>query len=149
MGDAKLFQLPSGQQSLIARSGFRNPDMNVEPGVSRRVNRGQRRAVVDGRQPAGVAVGHQIQAGSLFRQRAQVVQPVFTNAPALFGVFFRDAGGFLPGRRSALRDGQGMQQGLHACQCPVQIDCRRAGRAQLRDHLVQCVIAGILVQRHG
>ena len=61
MRDAVVQQFPGGQAgALIARPGLIDPDMDCDPLVMGQVDRRQCRAPIDGRQPAGVAMGQQI-----------------------------------------------------------------------------------------
>ena len=52
----------SERRTLIARPGFVHPDMQVDPRVVRRVDWRKGGAPIDGRQPAGVAVGQHVDA---------------------------------------------------------------------------------------
>ena len=54
-------QFESGEaRALIARARLIDPDMDRDSGARRLVNRRQRRAPVDGREPAGVAMGEDV-----------------------------------------------------------------------------------------
>jgi len=52
-----MTQFPCGQaRALVARAGFVDPDVNLDTGFVREVNRRRRGTPVDRRQPAGIAV---------------------------------------------------------------------------------------------
>jgi hypothetical protein len=80
-----LAKFPGGQQALVARTRFGNPDVDVDSLIERRIHRRQRGAVVDGRQPAGVAVGHHFEPARRPGRRSKW-QPVVADAAALLDV---------------------------------------------------------------
>ena len=104
--------------------------MDIDAGVERRVNRCQRRTVIDRRQPTGVAMRHDVDAFSCGGERTPQVESMLADAAALADIFLGDTPGFKPGRRRTFGRGKRLQACTHACQCPVQIDGGRTGGAE-------------------
>ena len=79
--DAVPGELARGQRrALIARPGLVDPDMDRKAGIVRLVDRRGGRAPVDRRQPAGIAMGQDIEAlcarrPALVPQRATIGSP--------------------------------------------------------------------------
>ena len=95
MGDPRLRQFPGRQQPLVARPCLRDPDLHVQPRRLRRINRSQRGAVRDRRQPTGIAVSHQSYRQT--RHRPQQIQAVATNGLVGGPVGVSDGARLLPG----------------------------------------------------
>ena len=65
--DAVFAKLPGRQTgSLVERPGFIHPDVNIDAFVKGGIDRGGGRAVLDTGQPAGVAVGQDMDGLSFF-----------------------------------------------------------------------------------
>ena len=106
MRDPVIEQFPGGQAgALVARSGLIDPDMNRNALVVGDVDRRKSGAPIDGRQPAGVAMGQQIDLCA-----AILSFPDFGNQPGAMGtdgaaggdVVVANLGGAQVGRREAL-----------------------------------------------
>ena len=71
--DTHLAQLEGGQAGpLIARAGLIDPDMDIDSCVPCSINRGSSAAIIDKGQPAGIAMGQDVDAlSSLFLPRLQ------------------------------------------------------------------------------
>ncbi|KFB70207.1 MAG: hypothetical protein CAPSK01_000042 [Candidatus Accumulibacter vicinus] len=147
MGYAVLVKFPGGQQALVARARLGNPDMEVDSLVERGIDRCQRRPVVDGRQPAGVAVGHDLDAPALADLCAQPLQAVLADAAALLHILLGDPARFEPRRLGAQWRRQRHQAGLQARQRPVQIDRRRPRRPEPPDRGEQGGVIGTRGER--
>ena len=132
-GNAVLVEFPGCQQALVARPGFGDPDMHRDAGVVRGIDGGERGAAVDRRQPAGIAVGHDMQRVAA---RDQLLAPqgeaVGADGGVLGDVFVGDGGGLGPSGGGAGFRRQRGERRLHARQRPVQIDRRRTRRPQQR-----------------
>ena len=90
-------------------------------GLLRLVYRRQRRTPLDGRQPAGVAVGHDLQR-ALRWQRPQQFQAVLADAGTVADVLFTQFQSPLQGDAGTgarLKPGHRL---LHLLQCPAQVD---------------------------
>ena len=106
---AVMAEFPGGQRSaLIARPGLVDPDVDGEAAIMRQIDRRRRRAPIDGRKPAGVAMGQDIDGfarllgrGDRFDQR----QAVPADIPVDRDIFFGDFGGTLVGRLDARAEG--------------------------------------------
>ncbi len=65
MRHAVLAQFPGGEAgALIARPGLVDPDMERDAAIMRQIDRRERRAPIDRREPAGVAMGQDLDAAS-------------------------------------------------------------------------------------
>ena len=125
VGDAMAAQLERGQRgALVAGAGFVHPDMQGDAGVMRQIDGRQRGAVIHRRQPAGIAMGEDVEflAGLLGGDLADDLQPVFADGLAHGHIFVGDGGGFLPGQGGALIARAVQQRVPHAPQGPAQID---------------------------
>src|SRR5882672_10467293 len=80
MRDAVLPQFPGGEAgALVARPGFVDPDMEGDALVMGAVDRRERRAPIDRRQPAGIAMGKDLDcaaAGLYAKRRLDQAEPM-------------------------------------------------------------------------
>jgi hypothetical protein len=109
VGNAMLAQLPRRQRrALVARPGFVDPHVQGNARVVRLVDGRQRGSVVDGGQPAGIAVGKHVDApaGLLLGELGQDVLAVFADGGAAGHVLVADLGGAL--ERGAARSATGI-----------------------------------------
>ena len=90
----------------------------------RLVDRRQGRAPVDGREPAGVAVGERIEPLAARLQAADLAQPVLADAAADLGILVADLTRPPVGRLAPLRRGQGPEQRAQIVERPAQVDRR-------------------------
>ena len=97
MRHAVMAEFPCGERSaLIARPGLVDPDMNLQAAIMREIDRRRRRAPVDRREPAGVAMGQDVDglAGplprrDLFDQRQTMPADPLVDRDVLLGDFDR------------------------------------------------------------
>jgi hypothetical protein len=125
-----LSQFPGGQAgALVQGPGFIHPDMDIDPLVVGRVDRGRGRTVLDGGQPAGVAVGQDVDGRPIFAlaDGLDEAQAVTADQAAVFGFFLGDGTGGLPGGFQLLIVRPGMDGGQDALHGPLQVDRRGAG----------------------
>ena len=151
MGYAGAGQLPGGEQTLVARAGFADPDVHFEAGGVGGVEGGEGGAVAAGGKPACVAVGHYVERPAFYsdRQRLQQAQAVAADGGVGGRVAALDRLGGGPGCGAALRGGQRAQDGLHAVECPVQVDRGGTGRAQAGVGGLQCGVGCVVPQGEG
>src|SRR5205823_11660794 len=65
MRDPMLAELPGGQTgALVARPCLVDPDMHRDAGIVGAVNGGQGSPPIDGREPAGIAMGQDLDAAA-------------------------------------------------------------------------------------
>ena len=145
---AVLEKLPGGEAgALVARTGLVHPDVQVHAALEGGEDRAERGAPVDGRQPAGVAVGEDVQAASgLLGRRFQDRRPVAADGLAGGDVLFRDAAGFVPGGGGALGSGEGFHEGGDPLHRPAQVDRRRPGSDERVAGSRQAIVGGVLPQ---
>ena len=118
-----LAELPGGQAgALVARPGFVDPDMDRDAGIMGAIDRRQRRAPVDGGEPAGIAMGQHLD-----RLRGAAALPRLLDQP-----------GAMPADRAADRD-----IGLGDLAGPGQ----RRGERGLRRRRPQCAAISPSAQR--
>ena len=132
MRHAVLSEFPGGQAgALIARSRLVDPDVNRNAGIVRLVDRRQRRAPVDGGEPACIAMGEGIDAPAFvaWLQFTDEAQPVFADAAANLGILVADLGGAAVGGLAAVGGRQRRQQCALVVERPAQVD-RRGPRLQ-------------------
>ena len=76
-GDPVLAELPGGEAgALVARPGLVDPDMERDAGIMRAIDRRQRRAPIDRGEPAGIAMGQ-----DLDRPRGAAAAPGLLDQP--------------------------------------------------------------------
>ena len=82
VGHAVLAEFPGRQRgALVARAGFVDPDMDGDAGIVGLVDRRERGAPIDGGEPAGVAMGQDVDRARRWRPACDQRQPVSTDAP--------------------------------------------------------------------
>ena len=124
-------QFPGGKQALVARTRFVDPDLQRHAGIVRLVDRRQRGAVIDGGDPAGVAVGqHLHRPAELKVQCGQQFGAVPADVAIDRNVLFRDAAGLGPRGGGTLVGRQGAGNASHAIKRPAQVDGGRTCRIQ-------------------
>ena len=150
-----LRQFPGGEaRPLVARPGLVDPDMQRNPVLMRAIDRRQRGAPIDRRQPAGVAMRQDLHrpAGGLGAVcRGDQLPAVLADGAVDRDILLGDlAGAFerhgeAPFRR---RLGQHPAQFLDR---PAQIDRGRPGRGQAFGGMLDAAVGGILGhgQRHA
>ena len=147
MRHAVLAQLPGGQKrTLVARPGFIDPDMDVQPGIKGLVNRRRGSAPINRGEPTGIAMGQNIDrlvSALLRRNRADQFQSMITNARVLCHSLIADICGHGIGRPGALLWRQRRQCGLHLVQRPAQIHRRGPGRQKRCIRLFQRCIGWV------
>ena len=92
---AVVAEFPGGQRSaLIARPGLVDPDMNLQAAIMRQIDRRRRRAPVDRGEPAGVAMGQDVDGlarplrrRDLFDQRQTMPADLLVDRDVLLGDF--------------------------------------------------------------
>ena len=145
-----LFQLPGRKEALVARTGFGHPDMHRHAGIVRGVDRRQRRAVVDGGQPAGVAVGHHVQRLAVGNdQLVPQLESVLADGCVLGNVLLGDGSSFGPGSGAALLGRQRSKHAFHTGQRPVQVDGGRPRRAEDGDGFGQPGVGSFEIEGDG
>ena len=125
---AVLEQLPRGQHALIARARFFDPHVHGDARLVRLVDRRERRAPIDGRQPTRVAVREHVDARLVdgLDEGLAVVADRFARGDIVVGDL----------RGRGIRHGFSLacmhprERALHLIQCPPQVD---RGRARLRE----------------
>ena len=92
--------------------------------VMRQIDRRQGGAVIHRRQPAGIAMGEDVDglAGFFAATSLMISRPCAPIAIAHGDILVGDGGGFLPGQRGALVARLVEQRVAHAIQGPAQID---------------------------
>ena len=120
---AVLAQLPRGEcRTLVARTGLVHPDVQVEPGIMSGVDRRQRGAPIDGREPAGVAMREDVEALAVLGGLMQDRGAMLADGAVLRHILIGDGGGFDIGCGCAVRRARVAQPGQHAVQRPAQVD---------------------------
>src|SRR4029077_8412012 len=95
---AVLAEFPGRQAgALVARPRLVDPDMDRQTGIVRLVDRRQRRAPVDGGEPACIAVGEGIEAWAARLEPADLAQAMLADAPADLDILVADLGRALVG----------------------------------------------------
>ena len=124
-------QLPGRQAgALVQRPGLVHPDVHRDARLGGGVNRGGGRAIFDAGQPAGVAVGQNVDRpsvlcpGDVLDQR----QTVKTDPPAVVRLLFGDGPGDFQGLGPALGWSRRKQSAQNPVHGPGQVDGRGAGR---------------------
>ena len=113
--------------------------MDRDAGVMRHVDRRQRRAPIDAGEPAGIAMGEDVERLRPFFFAAaslQNLEAVLADGAAHLDILVRDLRGLRPGDRGALLARMVAQHVAHALQRPAQID---RGRPRLGEHVVRAV----------
>ncbi len=130
--------------------------MDRDAPFGRLVDGRQRRAPIDGGQPAGIAMGQDIEASrpggaAFFPQVGEQGGAVAADRFAQVGILVGQARGFFIGGGGALAFRQRQQQTQHVVDAPAQIDRGRTRRHQQRGGLPQGVVARLSLgcQRHA
>ena len=143
-------QLPSGQRgALVARTGLVDPDMHRHPGVARLEDRRQRRAPIDRRQPAGVAMGQYVERTLLPFLPPVILEQgerVLPDGPVRRNILIADFGGAGIGGLDPVRRRQRAQTVAHVVQRPAQVDSRRPGCPQPVAGGFERLVRGIAAQ---
>ncbi len=157
--DAMAAQFKGGQRgALVAGTGLIDPDMEGNAGVMRQIDRRQGGAVIHRRQPAGIAMGEDVELlpGFFGGDALDDFQAMFADGFAHGHVFIGDGGGLGPSQRGALVAGTVQKRVPHAAQGPAQINGGGAGLRQHVMHPRKIFIGGIAahfqrqaVGRHG
>ena len=112
--------------------------MDRQSGVVRHVDGCQGRTPLDGRQPARIAVRHDLERPPFFTRQAleqhKTVSPDRGVDRLILGA---DRGGCDVGRVDALAGRQRSQRGLDSLECVFQVDRGRSSGAQLRQRGIQ------------
>ena len=134
MGDAVLAEFPCRQRSaLVARPRLVDPDMHGNAGIMRLVDGRGGGAPVDGREPAGIAMGENIDrlAGRLARRRgADEGEAVIADRRTERDILVGDASGAGQGCRRAFAGRQRHDEPAHPLERPGEIDGGRPGRGE-------------------
>ncbi len=129
VGHAVLAELPGGERSaLIARAGLVDPDMDAQPAVMRQIDRRRGGADVDGGEPAGIAMGEQVDrlAALLGRDRLDQRQAVAADRLVDGHILLADLGGAAVGGRDARGAGLVAHRRRHLVERPFEVDGGRA-----------------------
>ncbi len=144
---AMLAKLPAGQmRPLIARPRLIDPDMDRNAPIIRLIDGRERRSPVNGGQPAGVAMGEDIELALLslrFPYATEDLQPVIADSAVDRDVLIADLRRLLIGRRYTLALRQRQEQLLHRADGPSEVDRRRSRRNQCLAHFPQGAVAGV------
>ena len=145
--------LPGGQLgALVARARLVDIDVDRNAGFGGEIDRRGGGAVVDGGQPAGIAVGQDVDrfAGLLGRgDLPDDLQAVLADAAVELDILVGDLGGPPIGGLGALGRRQGRQHAAHLVQRPAQIDGGRARLVQLVPDLVERRVRRIVAHLDG
>ena len=147
---AMAAQFKRGQRSaLVARAGFIHPDMQRDAGVMRQIDRRQGGAVIHRRQPAGIAMGEDVDglAGLLCSDLPDDFQAMLADGHRHRHIFVGDGGGFGPGQLRALVARLVEQRVPHAIQRPAQIDGGGPGLSQHVVNAGEIFVGGIAAHR--
>ena len=120
------------------------------PAVVRLVDGRERRAAIDAGEPAGVAVGEDVDALARLLARGDrldQLRPVHADGAVGLDVGVADLGGALVGGGDAPLARQVAHGGAHLVQRPAQVDGGRALLGEVADGAVERLVGGILAQR--
>ena len=117
---------PGGElRALIARARFVDIDVDRNAGLDRQIDRRGGGAVIDRRQPAGVAMGEDVDPFARLLPGGDLLddgEPVAADGAVEFDILVGDLGGALVGGGDALGHGQRLQELAHFIQRPAQVD---------------------------
>ena len=146
MADAVAVQLPACQlRALIAGAGFVDEDMDVDPLLDRVVDGRGGGAPIDGRGPAGVAMGQHVDtpAALLLCDLADDLQPVQPDLAVDLHILVANLGGAAIGGLGAGLGRKRLQDARHLIQRPFQVDRGRPGFVQHLPCFLQRDVRGI------
>ena len=150
VGHAVVEQFPRGKAgALVARSGLVDPDVDRQAGVVGEIDRRGGGAPVDGGEPAGVAMGEDVErpAGGLVRgEGAEQRQPGLADAAVDRDILIAKGGGEVARPRSAGSRRQRLQVRAGAVERPAEVDGGRPGREQRGVRPVQSRVGRIGAQ---
>ena len=145
---AVLAELPGGQRgALVARPRLVDPDMDGDARVVRQIDRRGRGAPIDGREPAGVAMGQHVDAlaGLLLAPRSP--RSARGRAGRCAWLIATSSSAISPARRIGGRDafggGSGRSTAPHLVERPSQVDRGRPRREQRRVGALERRVGGI------
>ncbi len=136
------------RRALVARAGLVHPDMDGKPGVMRHIDRRERGAPVHAGEPAGIAVGEDVDGfarlalGGLADQR----QAVFADLAAGLDVLIAKGAGARIGASEPALARLVAHRGQHLVERPAQVHRRRARGHQRLAGRLQRFVRGILAQ---
>ena len=125
MGDAVVLQLPGGERgALVARPRLVDPDMDRQAALEGEIDRRRGGAPIHGREPAGIAMGQDLDRLALApcRRGLDQRQPGLADGPVDRHILLGDRRRLAIGQRRALGRPAVAQGVLHAVQRPAQID---------------------------
>ena len=153
MGDAVLAEFPRRQGSaLVARPRLVDPDMHGNAGVMRLVDGRGGGAPVDGREPAGIAMGENIDglAGGLARRRGpDEGEAMIADRRAERDILLGDASGAGKGCRRAFAGRQRHDEPTHPFERPGEIDGGRPCRGQTFAGAGEAGVGRVFAQSKG
>ena len=154
MGHAVLAELPGGQRrALVARPRLVDPDMDSDAALVRGVDRRGRGAPIDGGEPAGVAMGENLDrfARLFFARgdRLDELHPVPADRPVDGDVLLADRGRARIGRGDARGLGEPVDRGADLVEPPFEVDRGRPRGKQRRIGALERGIGGIGAQRQA
>ncbi len=124
MRNAFGLQFESGQaRALIARPGFIHPDVKIDARAHGLVDRRKRRAPVDGREPAGVAMREDVEpaAGVSRGKTLDDLGAMIADCGAGRDDLLGDRRGFRVSRDAPLRDRRREHNGARTVERPAQV----------------------------
>jgi hypothetical protein len=131
-------QFPGGEGgALVARTRLINPYMHGDAPIVGQVDRRQGGAPVDGGEPAGVAVGEDVDrpaAAALRPESVDECEAMLADGPIHRNIFIADRCRKLVGRLDPLIFGQSPDGIAHALQRPAEVD---GGWSRLREFLLR------------
>ena len=144
-------QFERGEQSaLVARARLVDPYVNWNAGVVREIDRRGRGAVIDRRQPAGVAMRQDVERaiGVLRVEGAEQREAMRADRLVERDVLVADRIGARESGGGAVGGGEGADCGGDLVERPFEVDRGRARFEQQRVSGIQCGVRSILGQRH-
>ena len=140
------------RRPLVARPRLVHPHMQRHAALVRLVDRRQRRAAIDGGEPAGVAVGEDVDRLLVLLalgRHQDGLEAVLADAPVGLDVVLADLRRALVGCRQPSLPRQIAHRAQHLLQRPAQVDGGGALRGQQRDGAVDGLVGGVRAQRQA